>query len=323
MKDLIIVTAHCDNYEKEDILRNLVNQIYSNESFDLLLISHTPIPLDISSKCTLSIYDSKNELLYDWDLRSRPWFNPGNERAIQSVFTGFYNSHLAIWRMIILGNSVAKNLGYEKVHHIEYDTSIEDFSEILQNSELLEEYDSVTYNKTIDTVDPILFGTYQAYRLDTLHEDLFILDEEKIKRTIRESDTKSPEGMLYELLHSDKRGLVKPFSLLGGFGLSHQMSSNTAWCLPYYDKLTEDLGFIIWNMEENAKEISVRVVYNDDQIHDFGKIQKDHWMLRNIDKFKNAKKLIVILNDKIRNIFDFEKDGDNFKNVSFRDNYNK
>lgn len=323
MKDLIIVTAHCDTYKKEDILRNLVNQIYSNCSFDLLLISHTPIPLDISSKCTLSLYDSKNELLYDWDLRSRPWFNPGNERAIQSIFTGFYNSHLAIWRMIILGNSVAKNLGYKKVHHIEYDTSIKDFSEIIHNSELLDEYDSVTYNKTIDTVDPILFGTYQAYRLDTLHEDLFILDEEKIKKTIRESDTKSPEGMLYELLHSGKRGLVKSFSLLWGFGLSHQMSSNTAWCLPYYDKLTEDLGFIIWNMEENAKAISVKVIYNDDQIFDFGKILKDHWVLKNIDKFKNAKKLTVILDDKIRNIFDFERDGDNFKNVSFRDNYNK
>lgn len=323
MKDLVIVTAYCDTYEKEDILRNLVNQIHSNGCFDLLLISHTPIPLDISSKCTLSVYDSKNELLYDWDLRSRPWFNPGNERAIQSIFTGFYNSHLAIWRMIILGNSIAKNLGYTKVHHIEYDTSIQDFSELLDNSSLLDEYDSVTYNKTVDTVDPILFGTYQAYRLDTLHPDLLHLDEEKIKKTIRESDTKSPEGMLFDLLHSEKRGAVKYFSRLSGFGLSHQMSTNTAWCLPYYDKLTEDLGFIIWNMEENAKEISVKVIYNDDQIIDFGIILKDHWVLKNIDKFKNAKKLIVILNDKIRNIFNFERDGDIFKNVSFRDNYNK
>jgi hypothetical protein len=38
-----------------------------------------------------------------------------------------------------------------------------------------------------------------------------------------------------------------------------------------------------------------------------------------IDEFKNAKKLTVILNDKIRNIFDFTKDGETFKQNSYRE----
>jgi hypothetical protein len=325
MKDLIIISAYCDTEEKEDILRNLVQQVYQNGSFDLLLVSHTPIPIDISKKCTLSLYDSKNELLYDWDLRSRPWFNPGNEREIQSIFTGFFNTHLAIWRMLILGNSMAKNLGYRKVHHIEYDASIEDFSELIENSKLLDEYDCITYTKTVDTVDPILFGSYQAYRLDTLHRDLIELDEEKIKDKIRNSTTRSPEGMLFDLLNKNKKGLVKISSLLKGFGLSHVIANNhTAWCVPYYDKVTEDLCFIVWNMEEQTGDIEVKLLYNDDRVFNFGIVKKGKWYLMHLDKFENSKKLTVILNNKIRNIFDFEKeDRDLFIKSSFRSDKNK
>lgn len=326
MKDLIIVSSYCDTKQKEDILRNLVNQCYKENSFDLMVVSHTTIPDDISRKTTLSLYDSKNELLYDWDLRSKPWFNPNNKREIQSIFTGFSNSHLAIWRMIILGNSVAKNLGYEKVHHIEYDCDIKDFTEIHNNSKLLDTYDCVTYAKVIDTIDDILFGTYQAYRLDTLHNDLLILDEEKIKSQIRASNTKSPEGMLFDLLHTNKKGFVKNKSLLdinNNFGLSHTQNTHTAWCLPYYDRLTNKLSFIIWNVEEPSRDINVQLIYNEDKVITFGEIKHSHWVVKDIDDFDNAKKLTVILNGKIRNEYDFIKDGDMFKQVSFRKEFNR
>ena len=73
-------------------------------------------------------------------MRSRPWFNPGDQREIQSIFTGFFNTHLAVWRLVILGNSIAKNLGYKKIHHLEYDCDIKDFTEIYDNSKLLDDY---------------------------------------------------------------------------------------------------------------------------------------------------------------------------------------
>jgi hypothetical protein len=326
MKDLIIVSSYCDTKDKENILRNLVNQCYKENSFDLMVVSHTTIPDDISRKTTLSLYDSKNELLYDWDLRSKPWFNPGNEREIQSIFTGFFNSHLAIWRMIILGNSVAKNLGYKKVHHIEYDCDIKDFTEVYDNSKLLDTYDCITYTKVIDTIDDILFGTYQAYRLDTLHNDLLILDEEKIKSQIRASNTKSPEGMLFDLLHTNKKGFVKNKSLLdinNNFGLSHTQNTHTAWCLPYYDRLTNKLSFIIWNVEEPSRDINVQLIYNDDKVITFGEIKHLYWVVKDIDDFNNAKKLTVILNRKIINEYDFTVDGEKFKQVSFRKEFDR
>jgi len=330
MKDLIMISSYCNTKEKEEVLRNLVSQISKQkDTFDIMIVSHTVVPDDISDKCDLVFYDKKNELLYDWDLRCKPWFNPGNTRQIMSIFTGFFNTHLAIWRMLILGNSLAKNIGYNKVHHIEYDTSIIDFTELIENSKLLNAYDCVTYTKTKDTVDSILFGSYQAYRLDTLHEDLLKLNEDELKNKIRNSEDKSPEKMLQDLLHDNKKSFVKHKSLLddngNNFGMTHtNLSTNhTAWCLPYHDRLTNKLGFVIWNMEEGNGSINVKLIYNDDIVFNFGDVLPQHWVMRDIDDFNSAKKLVVTINDKVRDVFDFERDGESFKQVSFREEFNK
>ncbi len=330
MKDLIMISSYCETKEKEEVLRNLVSQIKGqNDKFDLMVVSHTVVPDDISYKCDIVLYDKKNELLYDWDMRCKPWFNPGDTRQIMSIFTGNYNTHLAIWRMIILGNGLAKNLGYKKVHHIEYDTLIVDFSELIENSKLLDSNNCVYYVKSKNTVDDILFGSYQAYRLDKLHNNLIILNEDNIKENIKLSKDKSPEMMLQKLLTSSGKTIIKSKDCLdkngNSFGLTHSLLSNrnTAWCLPYYDKLTNKLGFIIWNSEEGNGTINVKVVYNDNQIFDFGNILPQHWCMKDIDDFDSAKKMIVILNDKIRNTFDFNKDGEMFKKISFREEFNK
>ena len=323
-KDLILVTAYCNTTDKLEVLRNLVKQINKhNHKFDLMLISHTTVPQDISELTDFTIYDKKNELLYDWDLRSKPWFSPEGNRPILSINTGFFNTHLAIWRMIILGNSIAKNCGYEKIHHIEYDSDIKDFKEIYDNSVLLDDYDAITYNKSELNVDDILFGTYFCYRTDTLHDELCVLDEDSIKRNIKISDTKSPEGMLFNLLNDGKKGLVKSKRLLDEngnvFGLSHYDLNfeHTAWCLPYYDRKSQKLSFIVWNME-GKRTLNVTVIYNDEKIFKFENVTPGQWTLMDIDNFENAKKLTVILNDKIRNIFDFTKDPEAFKQSSYR-----
>jgi hypothetical protein len=76
-------------------------------------------------------------------------------------------------------------------------------------------------------------------------------------------------------------------------------------------------------MEDVNDTINVKLIYNDEKLIDFGNIENKHWRITDIDDFENAKKLIVIHNDKIRNIFDFEKNGDLFKQVSFREEFNK
>lgn len=327
MKDLILISSYCNTPTKEDILRNLVDQIHQNNHFDLMIVSHLPIPVDISSKTNYTFYDYKNELLYDWDLRSTPWFDPGDYlNPILSIFTGFYNTHLTIWRMLILGNSLAKNLGYTKVHHIEYDASISNFTELYDNSKLLDTYDCITYNKKEGTVSDILFGSYQAYRLDTIDKSLLNLDENQIKNSIRESSEKSPEGMLFDLLHQNKNGLVKNKHVLdlhnNLFGISNSkvVNDHTAWCLPYYDNFTKELGFVIWNMEQDSKDINIKLLYNDQQVIDLGNVPPNHWKLHTLGPYSESNTLIVLLNNKIRNTFDFNQYREEFKKFSYRKN---
>jgi len=60
MKDLIMISSYCNTKEKEDVLRNLVSQInFHKDIFDIMIVSHTVVPSDISSKCDLVLYDKK------------------------------------------------------------------------------------------------------------------------------------------------------------------------------------------------------------------------------------------------------------------------
>ena len=182
MKDLILITAYCPDDNRENILRNLVTSLEKHKNiFDVMITSHTPIPLDIQKKVDVSLFDKKNEILTDWDLLNQPWFNPNDERRIQSSFLSKKNTHLAIWRLMILGFSTAKNMGYRKVHHIEYDCEINEISEFIDNSELLNKNNSVVYMDVKYTVDEVMFGSFQSYFIPKIHKLLIELDEEKIK----------------------------------------------------------------------------------------------------------------------------------------------
>ena len=145
MKDLILITSYHPDNIRENILRELVYNLHSfKNEFDLAIVSHTPIPLDIQNKVNFALYDDKNEILTDSTLLNKPWFAPIDRKIMSSYLTG-KNTHLAIWRMFILGFSLAQNMGYKKIHNIEYDASIKNINELKDNSKLLDTYKSIYY----------------------------------------------------------------------------------------------------------------------------------------------------------------------------------
>ena len=48
--EIIIITAYCPDLKRQDLLRNLVRYLNSNNK-DILLISHSQIPEDIIKQC--------------------------------------------------------------------------------------------------------------------------------------------------------------------------------------------------------------------------------------------------------------------------------
>ena len=324
MKDLILITTYCPDDYRENILRNLVNSLYISD-FDVMIVSHTPIPLDIQKKVNLVLYDEKNEILTDWDLLNQPWFNPGNDRRIQSSYLSKKNTHLAIWRMLILANSVAKNLGYQKIHNIEYDCVISNFNEFTENSKLLNSHSCITYNKSENTVDNILFGSFISYNVKDLHSDFLILDEESIKNKIRNSLTKSPEKMAYKMYHHKGDGLVKPKSVLDQSGnkfgiVDGQIENNfIPWAVPFYDRLTNELGFVVWNTQ-NENGVKHQIIINGNQMYDIPFTSHNHWRMEFLCNFDSVENLLIIENNKIRENIDLktQEEKDIFKRMSFR-----
>lgn len=325
MKDLILITAYCPDDYREDVLRNLVNSL-DNESFDLMVISHTPIPLDIQKKVDIIFYDKKNEILTDWDLINQPWFSPGNDKKIQSGLLSKKNTHLAIWRMLILGFSTAKNLGYNKVHHIEYDCEINNMDELIDNSAQLNDYNSIVYIDRQPNISPILFGSFQSYFLPNIPEKLINLDEEWIKQSIRNASSKSPELMLQRLLEEKGKVLYKDRNDLekngNKFGIVDGQIENNfiPWGVPFYDRSTNEVGFIVWNTQ-NKNGVKHQIIINSNQIHNTISTPFNNWRMEFLGNLDSIESLLIIENNKIRDNISLktQEDKEIFKKMSFRD----
>ena len=327
-EDIILISAYCPTTQKMDKLRKLVNQLQIfREKYDILIVSHTEIAIDIQNKVDLFLYDKKNELLTDWDLINQPWFSPGDgqDRRIQSGLLTGRNTHLAIWRMLILGFSLVKNIGYKKVHHIEYDCEILNDFEIEENSRLLNDYDFIYYKDIKETVDDILFGSFQSLKVESLPVDLLILNEDNIKDMIRKSFSKSPEGMFENILINNGKVKVKNRDLLEKNGNKFATSENdetfNPWGVPYIDLKDNKVNFIAWNTSKN-NGVNYTIIVNDDYILKVDKLLKDHWTILGLDYIENINKIIIIEDDKVRDTIKFNSNEHKelFKKISFRFN---
>ena len=324
MKDIILITAYCPNSKKMDKLRKLVNQlqVFKNK-YDLMLVSHTTIPYDIQEKIDLCLYDKKNELLTEWDLINQPWFSPGNGRIVQSGLLTGRNTHLAIWRMLILSFSMCKNIGYEKIHHLEYDCEILDDSEIESNSKLLDEYDSVYYMDRKKNTAEILFGSFQSYKISSLPEKLINLDEDWIKDLIRKTPAKSPEGMLKKILTEEGNAFEKDRKVLelngNRFATSEEDDGFNAWGVPFVDLLDNCMYFIVWNTHK-LKGVKYTVIINDNNIFTTDLVPMGHWKIIKLENIENISKILTMEDDKVRDNIEFNniEDRELFKKISFR-----
>lgn len=169
MKDLIFVTAYCPTQEQIDRLSECIDSL-PNDGFDIALITHTHIPLHIQKKCQFYIYDYLNELLDDEDLKHFEIHQTDNH-LLKSKYlkkTPFYG--FAIYRMFSTISKLAKNYGYERIYHVEYDFVIKDKSIFTNHKNFLNHYDSVFY--TIDEDSDMILGGLKSFNVDKL-PDLF------------------------------------------------------------------------------------------------------------------------------------------------------
>jgi hypothetical protein len=317
-KDLIIISAYCNTPKKEDELRNLVEFLAKEKTlFDVMVVSHTPIPIDIARNCEWAIYDKKNERLEKPECIGPSW-TTGEGFEINSIYAcpgipGSY--HVSIWRMMATGNSIAKMLGYEKVHHIEYDTEISNLEELYENSRLLDSYDVVKYTTGADGV---MLGCYMAYCLSSVSDLIKEVREDEWIKLTANAFFKNPETLLESIITKDVRVFTKHAEVLPKRGIavnkSMEAKSELTWCFPYYDSYTNSLSFYIFN--DTDETVKLELIYNNTLItrHQVPGV----WSIFPIDEnYENAKELTVITNGVIRQIFQFDEIREHFKGNSY------
>lgn len=138
MEDIFMIQYHKTSYDSLKYLINLISLIKQNNK-KFIITSHSTIPEDIIKESIAYVYDSDNKLL---KLESNHFFyNHTIEGIVHSPFIHYgalkdKSYGLSAVKNSMNGFNLAKQLGYNIVHCIDYDV-IPNFEDIQNNVNLL------------------------------------------------------------------------------------------------------------------------------------------------------------------------------------------
>ena len=299
MKELILITSHTPDNKREELLRNLVKGI-NNKEYDIMVVSHTLIPKDIMDGLDYFIFDKKNPLLFDIKDKAMSIFENKNF-TIYTTETKKYNHGLAFLRLLKIGLTNAKKLNYKKVHFFEYDSLIRDFKELQENSELIESLGVVCYKPTgIDWPNSPM-----SFNLEKISELWFELSDDGYYNFMIDKYSKLSEEYQMYLINKGGEYVFKNVLDLKDKGIDVGLyvdSENFPWFVIVYDMSKNKLVFFGWN--ESDKECNIKVISNNSSVLT-KKINPTFWTLIEIGVFDEINHIMIVVNDEIKNILDF------------------
>jgi len=306
MKELILITSYTPDNTREDLLRNLVKSV-KNDEYEIMVISHTPIPNDIIRDIDYFIFDKKNPLLFDIKDKPSSFFEHPNF-IIQSTEIKKYNHSLAFIRLLKLGLTTAKNLKYEKVHFFEYDSLINSFLEIQENSNLLDSTGVVCYK-------PEHFNWPNSpisFNVEKLSELWFDLSDSRFLEFISDKHSKLSEEYQMFLIKDGGDFIMKDVSTLESKNIKIGLygdSDKFPWFVVICDILKNELYFFGWN--QNEKDCYVKIIVNNNSVIN-KEIASKCWHLNVIGNFDDVNNIMIIVNGEVKNILDFNSIDKNF-----------
>lgn len=303
MKDLILIGSYCNNVEKENILRDLVKSI-DRSFFDLMVFSHLSVPVDIQNACNYFLYDSENELVSNYQLKTQFWIQVG-ERRINTTEFQDQNTFIPVFRQLVIGSSVAKLLGYDKIHYIEYDCSIESFDELIDNSIILDENSCVFYTDS-GLIEPLIYFPVISINTKTINSDLTSFSRESILNWLEQSEMNAPEFTLSKLLTKDSNFHIKKKEVLSKNGIRSGLTyDNPIFMIaPFYNSNSQEVDIVSYS--SNYDDINFSVILNDIPLSSHT-LNKNQWLIFPISKKEELKKLTILVDDIIYRVYDFGK----------------
>jgi hypothetical protein len=309
-KELILIVAYCPNKERKEILFDFLKQLQMFRcSYDILVASHTPLDTIFFEYFDYFYYDKNNVILNDIEYRQNGWFSPFDNYVIWSSYLSSGNTIKAILDLLVPSISLAKNLKYKKIHYFEYDAKINDDKELIENSQLLNDYDYVIYNGK-DT--HIVAGGLISFKTDFVIDEWKVNSEEILIKSYHGVYPKAPEGILYNQIKKQRRFIEKNYHSLKSNGIEintvHQNYSN--WNVPFFDPNDLKLKFISYN--ETNEDYEIKVIVNE-KLYNVGIMEPTSWKIIDLlDNFYDVEHIIVLKNNE--KIFDLKFNDLEFKN---------
>lgn len=298
MKEVVLVTAYTPDEERLRLLINLIIFLTENNK-DVILVTHsTNTPEYIIKKCKYYLYSSENKLIDSPEVR---FFS---NRYLSELFfgsklvSGYRNTALAIYNMLYLGTSIAKNLGYEILHYVEYDLSLENLNLFNHTAGIIKSGYDVAY---VSTGEEDLFGGF--FTIDTKSFDFSELSydenklEEKLKKyLVVERMTKDYFFFGKKLYHID-------YDYLAELGCNYTKYEHVKKDNPFVFPVFYQDYIQIVHDNQNISDEKLIVILNDNQIFT-NCTNPGSFTLFPIGKIEEVKKITIMINDKIVKIYE-------------------
>jgi hypothetical protein len=216
---------------------------------------------------------------------------------------------------------------YKKVHYIEYDTIMNDLSELYDNSKLLDEYDNVVIQKEQRNFEENIawpMGNFMSFKVDSINELLTSYDKEKLLDILFNSTSKTNEKITNDIMKMNGNTIhIKDYEEVKLKDIQFALSNNTSketmnyWTVPFYDTKEDKVSVIVWNNKDD-KPINVNFIINNDKIITFNNVDKFQWRIGEIGKINEINSILILVNNKIKtNIELTEENREWFKNTNY------
>jgi hypothetical protein len=290
--DLIFVTAYCPTQEQIDRLSQCIDSL-PNENFDIALITHSHVPLEIQQKCQYYIYDHLNDLSDDEELRHFEYHNSETHRLKSKLVkkTPFYG--FSIYRMFSAISKLAENYGYKRIYHVEYDYVIKDKSIFTNHKKFLQKFDSVFYK--IDEDDDMILGGLKSFNVDKLPELFKNYNKEKMTKIMKEENL-IPLEEFTKKIFSDAGNvlLISKSHIKEKVEIKKFTSQELNWCYCYNEK-DGQLYLFYLNIINDLELIGVK----SDDFYDEKVLTKDKYYIKSLGDINNIHNLTLLRNKTI------------------------
>jgi len=310
MKELIIIGAYCPDEEREKLLNECIDSLQKcRTEYDILISSHAKIPSYIEKKVDYVFFDSNNKLITDLKYLNQPWFSPLDGMSILSTYIGKNSTYLAVYRLLIFGLGFAKMFKYKKAHYVEYDTIMNDVSELYDNSKLLDNFDNIVIQKEernfeMNIAWPI--GNFMSFKVDKVDEVFTQYDEPKLLQILLNSESKTNEKITNDIMRLNGNSVyIKNYDDIIKKDIKFALSNNTSkedmsyWTVPFFHTKENKMFVIAWN-NKDEEPINVNFIINNSEIITFDKIKKFEWKMKSIGDIEDIDSILILVNNKIK-----------------------